>query len=85
MLTQIWVCSVLDYVLSDCKYNVVEDGNLTPFSFLSVQPFYLSPETNDDLLLLCDFGTRPWFICLQLHQIENLHGGTHQLSPNSRG
>lgn len=47
---------------------------------------YFSPETNDDLLLLCDSGLDTRFICLQLLQIVMLNeppsgvpqGGTRQ-------
>ena len=42
------------------------------FLSLSLHPSSCSPETNDDLLLLCDFGHHLWFIHLQLHQIENV-------------
>lgn len=39
-----------------------------------------SPETNDDLLLLCYFGLDTGFICLQLLQVEAQIKTHHSLS-----
>lgn len=73
-----YYCIFTRFNLTWLDFQTCGRGECNTCSFLCLC-LYCTPETNDDLLLLCDLGPHPRFISLQLHQIENLKPPIHLL------